>query len=160
VGKHALEVFDAVVDALAAEGLVIILDNHRSRGDWCCDVPHGDGLWYAPGYPESSWIADWKTMAERYKSPPAVVGADLRNELRTMCALNAPASCTACGTNCPCLNPVWTGDNGPTDWMGAAQRGGNAVLSVNSNLLIIVEGLGYSLDFSGVYTKPLTLAVA
>ena len=29
-----------------------MLDNHRSRGDWCCDTAHGDGLWYTEQYPE------------------------------------------------------------------------------------------------------------
>jgi endoglucanase len=160
VGLHALEVFDAVIAALAHEGLVIILDNHRSHADWCCDLQHGDGLWWAPGYPESSWIADWKTMAARYESQPAVVGADLRNELRTMFDPSAPSTCTACGTGCPCLTPTWSGDGSDTDWHGGAQRGGNAVLSVNPNLLVMVEGVNYSLDFTGVYTLPLTLDVA
>jgi endoglucanase len=130
-GLHALDVLDAVVAALAHEGLVVVLDNHRSHADWCCDVAHGDGLWYAPGYPESSFLADWTTIAKRYASQPAVVGADLRNELRTMLDPGAPATCTACGTGCPCLDPTWTGDNGPTDWYGAAQRAGNAVLAAN-----------------------------
>lgn len=159
VGMHALEVIDAVVDALAHEGLVVILDDHRSHADWCCDVAHGDGLWYAPGYPESSFLADWTTMATRYKSRPAVVGADLRNELRSMLDPSAPSTCTGCGTGCPCLDPTWTGDNGPTDWYGAAQRAGNAVTAVNPDLLVIVEGLGYALDLTGVYSLPLTLNV-
>jgi len=158
-GLHALDVLDAVVAALAHEGLVVVLDNHRSHADWCCDVAHGDGLWYAPGFPESSFLADWTTMAKRYASQPAVVGADLRNELRTMLDPGAPATCTACGTGCPCLDPTWTGDNGPTDWYGAAQRAGNAVLAANPNLLVVVEGLGYSLDLGGVYHLPLTLDV-
>jgi endoglucanase len=150
---------DAVVDALAHEGLLVILDNHRSHADWCCDLQHGDGLWWSPGYPESSWIADWKTMAARYESQPAVVGADLRNELRTKFDPSAPSTCTACGTGCPCLTPTWSGDGSNTDWFGGAQRGGNAVLSVNPDLLVVVEGINYSLDFTGVYARPLTLNV-
>jgi endoglucanase len=157
VGLHALDLLDAVIAALAHEGLVVVLDNHRSHADWCCDVAHGDGLWYARDYPESSWLADWKTMARRYASEPAVVGADLRNELRTMIAPSAPASCTACGAGCPCLDPKWDGSGDATDWFGAAQRGGNAVLAENPNLLVMVEGLGYSLDLGGVYALPLTL---
>lgn len=159
VGLHALDVMDEVIDALAREGLVVVLDNHRSHADWCCDLQHGDGLWWAPGYPESSWIADWKTMAKRYASQPAVVGADLRNEPRTMFDPSAPSTCTACGSGCPCLTPAWSGDGSNTDWHGAAQRGGNAVLSVNPKLLIMVEGIDYSLDLTGPYRLPLTLAV-
>ena len=75
-GKTALEVLDAVVDALAAQGLVVVLDNHRSRGDWRRDTAHGDGLWHTVAYPETSFIADWQAMAARYQSQPAVIGAE------------------------------------------------------------------------------------
>src|SRR5262249_58151591 len=97
-GKHALEVFDAVVAALAHEGLVVILDNHASRADWCCSDTDGNGLWYTTAYPESAWLADWATMAARYRNQPAVVAADLRNEPRSVID---PPSCTTC-TRCPC----------------------------------------------------------
>jgi Cellulase (glycosyl hydrolase family 5) len=30
--------------------------------------------------PESTWIADWKALAARYKGNPTVIGADLHNE--------------------------------------------------------------------------------
>ncbi len=150
VGGHALDLLDAVVGALAFEGLVVILDNHRSHADWCCDLAHGDGLWYAPGYPEASWIADWQGIVARYASQPAVVGVDLRNELRT---------CTACGTGCACLTPVWDGSGSTVDWRAGAERGGNAVLAVNPNLLVVVEGVNYALDLTGIYSHPLTLSV-
>src|ERR1700733_2997730 len=66
-GKRVLEVFDAVIDALAQEGLAGILDNHRSRGDWCCDTVHGDGLWHTVQYPETNFFADWEAMVKRYQ---------------------------------------------------------------------------------------------
>lgn len=46
VGQRALGVFDAVVAALANEGLLIILDNHMSNANWCCSDTDGNGLWY------------------------------------------------------------------------------------------------------------------
>ena len=42
-GKHGLEVLDAVIDALSDQGLVVVLDNHVSRADWCCDGQDGNG---------------------------------------------------------------------------------------------------------------------
>jgi endoglucanase len=158
-GGHALDVFDAVVGALAFEGLVVILDNHRSHADWCCDLEHGDGLWYAPGYPETSWVADWQGMVRRYLAEPAVVGADLRNELRQTFDPSAPSTCTACGSGCACLTPVWDGSGSNVDWMTAARTGGEAVLSVNPSLLVLVEGVNYALDLTGVYAHPLALSV-
>jgi endoglucanase len=144
VGKTSLEVLDAVIDSLAQQGLVILLDNHRSRGDWCCDTAHGDGLWYTTEYPEETFISHWQFMAERYKSQPMVVGADLRNELRGQLVPTAPSSCTNCDTptaDCVCEWASWgdnTGNN--RDWTVVAERTGNAILEIQPNWLIIVEG--------------------
>jgi endoglucanase len=33
-----------VIDTLGRHGIMVVLDNHHSRGDWCCDEAHGDGL--------------------------------------------------------------------------------------------------------------------
>ena len=138
-GLRALNVFDAVVGALAAEGLYVILDNHMSNADWCCSGTDGNGAWFNAAYPESSWIADWQGMATRYAAQSAVIGADLRNEPR---------------------GPVWGGSNPLTDWHAAAQRGGNAVLAANPNLLIFVEGINYASDLTGVKTLPVILSMA
>jgi endoglucanase len=128
-GRSAMDVFDAVIAALASEGLYVILDNHTSNADWCCSNTDGNGFWYNGGYPESSWLADWQSMAARYVNQRAVVGVDLRNEPR---------------------GPVWGGTDARYDWHGAAQRAGNSILSVNPNLLIIVEGINYASDLKGV----------
>ena len=159
-GKSALEVLDAVVAALAHEGLLIILDNHVSRADWCCADNDGNGLWYTAEYPESKWLADWQSLAQRYVSQPAVVAADLRNEPRSVLA----AGCTTC-TSCPCLTcacktAAWGGADATVDWHAAAQRGGNAVLAINANLLVIVEGVNYATDLGGAFSLPISLPVA
>lgn len=134
-GKRALSVLDAVVDALGAEGLLVVLVNHVSRADWCCSDNDGNGLWYTWRYPESSWIADWKRMAERYRDRPHVIGADLRNEPRTVAS--------------------W-GGLFLTDWRAAAQRGGEAVLATAPSWLIFVEGIRYATDLRGAYQRPLS----
>nr|MBA3969563.1 cellulase family glycosylhydrolase [Gemmatimonadota bacterium] len=67
------------------------------------DEEHGDGLWYSQQYPEEAWIADWKTMVARYRNQPAVVAAELRNELRP-----DPAITDA--------KPSWGDGNIATDW--------------------------------------------
>lgn len=145
-GKRALAVFDAVVRALDREGLMVILDNHRSRADWCCDEDHGDGLWYTKAYPESAWLADWKAMARRYRHAPNVVAAELRNEIRPDPSL-APGPTTA----------TWGDGNPLTDWRAAAERGGNAVLSADPRLLVIVGGTEYQGNLTGVARQPVRL---
>jgi endoglucanase len=139
-GKHAMEIMDVVVAALARARIMVILDNHVSRADWCCKDDDGNGLWYNDDYPEEKWLADWYGIVLRYKGQPWVVGADLRNELRS-------------GT-------AWGGGSDPKlDWHAAAERGGNVVLDANPNLLVMVEGPQYSTDFTAFTGMPLMLKV-
>jgi endoglucanase len=147
-GRRALDVLDAVIHELGRQGLMVILDNHRSRGDWCCDEAHGDGLWYTHDYPESSWIADWRLMAARYRHAPNVVAAELRNEIRPDPSL-APGPTTA----------TWGDGNPLTDWRAAAERGGNAVLAADPDLLVIVGGTEYQGNLTGVAANPVRLDV-
>jgi endoglucanase len=139
-GKHALEVMDAVIAALAHAHFLIILDNHVSRADWCCKDDDGNGLWYNAEYPEEKWIADWCGIVRRYKKQRWVIGADLRNELRS--------------------GAQWGGSDPHLDWHAAAERGGNALLTENPNLLVMVEGPQYSTDFTAFGALPLVLKVA
>jgi endoglucanase len=149
VGKTALQIFDATIDALAAAGLAVIIDDHTSTAQWCCNTADGNGLWWTAQYPESSWIKDWQTMAARY-SPggvhpqPAVVGAELRNEIRNVNGVG---------------KAVWDGSGSKFDWASAATRGGNAVLAINPSWLIVVDGITFSLDLRGAATHPIVLNV-
>lgn len=143
-GLHALEILDTVIKALGDAGIMVVLDNHRSRGDWCCDAAHGDGLWHTPAYPESSWLADWALMAKRYRDAPNVIAAELRNEIRKDPSLG--------------LEPTWGDGNPQTDWRAAAARGAQAVLAGNPQLLIIVGGINYQTDLSNIGEAPLQLS--
>ncbi len=138
-GEHALTIFDTVVNALTSAGIMVILDNHMSNAGWCCSTTDNNELWYNSQYPQANWIADWQAMAARYQSNPGVIGADLRNEPRS---------------------PATWGGSASTDWHAAAQLGGNAVLTINPNLLIFVEGVSYAGDLSGVANLPVQLNVA
>ena len=113
----SLQVMDKIVRGANERGIKIILDNHRSTQG---GGPESNGLWYTSGYSEADWILDWKKLVRRYKYIPAVIGVDLRNE-----PYNA---CWGCGDS-------------SKDWRLAAEKAGNAVLSVNPNLLVIVEGV-------------------
>ena len=83
VGLNSLQILDKIVTAAGADGLRVILDNHRSEAG---NSNESNGLWYTSSYPESAWINDWKTLAIRYQSftdasgNPIVIGMDLRNE--------------------------------------------------------------------------------
>ena len=168
VGQTALGDLDTLVAYAGSIGLRVILDNHRSEAG---NSNEASGLWYTSAYPQSSWIADWQTMATRYSDAkftfngnPTVIGVDLRNEPHLVGTSATSGSC-------------WTGDtatNGcPTtltsqNWPVAAAAAGNAVLAINPNLLIFVEGndcydgtCGWQGgNLMGVATNPVVLNVA
>lgn len=115
-GLSPLQIFDKIIEEAGKQGMRVILDHHRSSDGASANE---NGLWYDSKYPESKMIANWKMLAARYADNPTVVGADLHNEPHGVAS--------------------W-GDGSANDWAAAAQRIGNAVQSVNPNLLIIVEG--------------------
>ena len=137
-----MEVFDAVVEGLTAAGIMVILNNHNSGAGWCCSENDGEGLWYTHEYPEEDWIQALEGMTDRYSSNALVVGMDLRNELRR-----------AHGHS-----PSWGNGNVKYDWAMAAEKAGDAVLAINSNMLIIVEGLEYAGTLEGARNHPIELS--
>jgi endoglucanase len=114
-GLSGLGLLDYLVSGAGRRGLRVILDRHRPTADAQTE------LWYTSKVPEERWIQDWVMLARRYRGNGAVVGADLSNE--------------------PHGAATWGDDNLATDWRLAAERAGNAILDVNPDWLIIVEGV-------------------
>lgn len=112
-----LQIMDKIVDYAGQIGLRIMLDHHRSDAG---NSANESGLWYTAAYPESRWISNWTMLASRYAGNATVIGADLHNEPH---------------------GPATWGDGSANDWRLAAERAGNAILAVNSNWLIVVEGI-------------------
>lgn len=137
VGLSALEILDRIVAYAEEIELPILLDNHRSAAG---NGPNPNGLWHDGGYTEADWIEAWTRLAERYGDSPAIIGADLANE---------PHGAT------------WEA------WAGAAERAGEAILSVTDAWLIVVEGVGshngdnywWGGNLQGVAERPVVLSV-
>ncbi|MBW5486349.1 glycoside hydrolase family 5 protein, partial [Streptomyces bambusae] len=126
-GRTPLQVYDAVVAALTADGFAVILNNHTVTTRWCCGLD-GNERWNSSGRSTAQWADDWVAMARRYRANPRVVGADLYNEVR---------------------RDVWDdpnwglGDN--HDWHAAAQEAADRILTeANPDLLIVVEGINWT----------------
>ncbi|HET9597638.1 MAG TPA: glycoside hydrolase family 5 protein, partial [Anaeromyxobacteraceae bacterium] len=142
VGLTGLQILDRLVDGARARGLRVILDRHRP------DASGQSELWYTSTVSEARWIADWQMLAARYKGDSTVVAVDLHNE--------------------PHGAATWGDGNAATDWRLAAERAGNAVLGVNADLLVIVEGIErydgattwWGGNLKGVATAPVRLSVA
>jgi endoglucanase len=114
-GLSGVTLLDAIVAAARRHGLYVILDRHRPNAYAQSD------LWYTEEVPETRWISDWVMLARRYRGNPAVLGADLHNE--------------------PHGAATWGDGNRWTDWRLAAERAGNAILAVNPDWRILVQGV-------------------
>ncbi|MCX7010450.1 MAG: cellulase family glycosylhydrolase, partial [Kiritimatiellaeota bacterium] len=119
-GLTPLQVLDKIVAYCGQIGLRIFLDRHSADADGYMD----EDAWFISGdayYTEQRWIDDWVMLAARYAGNSTVIGADLFNE--------------------PKKTATWGNSTPLTDWNKAAERCGNAILAVNPNWLIIVEGV-------------------
>lgn len=143
-GLTPIQIMDKLIEKAGDRGMKIFLDRHRPGSGGQSE------LWYTADYSEQRWIDDWKMLAKRYNGNDTVIGADLHNEP------HGPAS--------------WGTGDPATDWQLAAERAGNAILSVNPHWLIIVEGIeknvqGYSDGYwwggnlKGVANHPVELDV-
>ncbi len=133
-GLDSLQVMDKIIAYLGQVGIKVILDNHRSDAG---NSAEENGLWYTAAYPQQKWLDDWVFLAKRYAGNPTVVGYDLRNEPHT--PADTPYAQGA----------TWGSGDPATDWRLAAQTAGNALLAVNPNALILVEGVGETPNASG-----------
>ena len=141
-GLHPLQALDRLVDAARQTHLMIILDNHGSRAS-SPKTSHIEPTWNY--YTEQGWIDDWITLTKRYANDPTVIGFDLRNEPHT----GGPGPWTLKTylkqgatwgpyPNAKHPNKLW---KPASDWAAAATKAGNAILAVNPNLLMFVEGV-------------------
>jgi len=133
-GLNDLQILDKIIAAAGADGLKVIIDNHRSEAG---ETAEANGLWYTSAYPNSAWINDWATLAKRYANNPTVIGFDLRNEPHTPTGV-AYANGATWGTGDP-----------NTDVRLAYQNAGNAILAANPNALIFCEGISNFPNSSG-----------
>ena len=145
-GKSPLEIMDIIVGGCADLGIAVVLDNHSREPDGYMN----EQVWYTAKTSEQQWIDDWVFLASRYKDNPAAVGCDLDNE---------PHGSASSGGS------QWGGGNLLFDWKSAAQRCGNAILAVNPDILIVVEGVEqfgttsywWGGNLRGVRTDPIVL---
>ncbi|WP_241775923.1 glycoside hydrolase family 5 protein [Streptomyces exfoliatus] len=123
-GKTPLQVYDAVVAALTADGFAVILNNHTTTYRFCCSLD-GNERWNT-SQSTQQWIDNWLFLVNRYKANKRVVGADLRNEVRR--DMN----------NDP--NWGWGNDH---DLYQAFQLAGNKILEADPDMLVIMEGINW-----------------
>ncbi|MCO5600039.1 hypothetical protein L7F22_054147 [Adiantum nelumboides] len=121
VSLHIQAAYARVVNRLTHVGLLIILDNHVSKPQWCCGNNDGNGFWGDTFFDAKSWLQGLSLIASLFQGNSEVVGISLRNELR-----------------------------GPKqniqDWYKYMSLGAKAVNEANPKLIIIMSGLHFATD--------------
>jgi endoglucanase len=143
-GATPMQVFDACVEALTGEGLIVIPNCHILDPGWCCSEDDGNGLWYNDRWPASKFFATWQNIAARYQPNPLVAAMDIMNEPRR----------TRVGWRV--LTPTW-GSRPKTDIAAMYTTVGNLIHEVSPHVLIICEGLGYAADLTEAARHPVAL---
>lgn len=144
VGLRALDIFREVVNSLTDAGIAVIINNHITHATWCCGADPCDGLWHNEHLgpicrvrqTEDQWIDNWETIMRPHVNNSLVVGADLRNEVRSL----------------------W-GTLSWDTWASAAERAGNRLLDMNPNWLIVVGGTGSGNFLTEAERRPVRLSV-
>jgi hypothetical protein len=122
-----LQVYDAIAAACAAQEIYVHLDNHMSKGEWCCSTDDGNA-WFGDTYfSVANWTRGLGYMAEHGKSWTSLVSMSLRNELRT-----------------PDDNTTLADDSyNWEDWYKYIKEGAAAINSNNADVLILLSGLDF-----------------
>lgn len=143
-GPRALDVYKACVEAMTDAGIAVIPNNHITNAHWCDGKNLCDASWKNDHYGNlctvkqttETWIDHWKTIMEPYMDNPLVIGADLRNEPRG-----------------PLGIMTWA------KWATAAEKASEALLKMQPNWLMFVEGTSSANDCSGARNRPVRLSV-
>ena len=131
VGATPMQVYDACVQALTGEGLIVIPNCHILDPGWCCAADDGNGLWYNTRWPAGKFFAAWQDIATRYQANPLVAAMDIMNEPRR----------TTVGWRV--LTPTW-GSRPKTDIAAMYATAGNLIHQISPHVLIICEGLSWT----------------
>ncbi|KAK2664177.1 hypothetical protein Ddye_002751 [Dipteronia dyeriana] len=123
-----IQAFEAVIDELGKQGIMVVLDNHVSNPKWCCADEDGNGFFKDADFDPTEWQLALSFVAAKFSSKNQVVGMSLRNELR---------------------GPRQNED----DWYNYVLSGAANVHVVNPNVLVILSGLNYDTDLGFLKKK-------
>ncbi|TVY83914.1 Endoglucanase E1 [Lachnellula suecica] len=130
-----VQVYDAVAAECLKQQIYVHLDNHMSKGGWCCSTDDGNS-WFGDTYFDvTKWKRGLNYMATRGAKWGNMMSIGLRNELRQP-SNNAAVSAT------------YNWETWYTNVVAAA-KGVNAA---NPNTLIFLSGLGFDTTLAPLTT--------
>ena len=135
-----LQVLDKTMVLCKEFGIKVMLDVHSPEAD---NSGHNYPLWYndAKGISTQDWIDTWVWIVDRYKDDDTLIACDLENE---------PHGKRDDSTGFA----KWDDSTDENNWRYAAQKCGEAILKVNPNILIMVEGVEQNPKEGHTYAEP------
>ena len=128
--KNSMEIFDVIIGKLKKYGLKGFIDIHSPH---VSNSGHNWPLWYGrAGITTEIWMKSLVWLAEKYKDDDSLIAYDLKNE---------PHGKGAEGVK----SAKWDGSTDENNWAYAATKCAEAILEVNPNALIFIEGVEQSL---------------
>ena len=129
--KDSMQIFDIIMQKCKKYGIKAFVDIHSPHSD---NSGHNYNLWYGKaGVTTEVWIETLVWIADKYKNDDTLIGYDLKNEPHGKGQEGDEAA-------------KWDGSKDENNWAYAATRCAEAILDVNPNALIFVEGVEHSMS--------------
>ncbi|MCR4888527.1 MAG: cellulase family glycosylhydrolase [Ruminococcus sp.] len=127
----SMQVFDIMMKKCKKYGIKAFIDIHSPHTD---NSGHNYNLWYGKaGVTTDVWIDSLVWLADKYKNDDTLLAFDLKNEPHGKGQEGEEAA-------------KWDGSKDENNWAYAATRCAEAILDVNPNALILVEGVEQSMS--------------
>ena len=121
------EIFDVFLAMCKENGIKVMMDLHSADAN---NSGHNYNVWYGPkGFTTEDWIEGWTWFVNEYKNDDTIIACDLKNEPH--------GKFSQADSNAA----KWDDSTDENNWQYAASRCGKAILDINPNLLIMVEGI-------------------
>ncbi len=150
--KNSMEIFDIIMQKCKKYGIKAFIDIHSPDAN---NSGHNYEIWYGlAGVTTDVWIETLVWLADKYKNDDTLIGYDLKNEPHGKRGYT--------GDSCPDNIAKWDGSTDENNWAYAATKCANAILDVNPNALIFIEGVeqypktdkGFTYDTPDIWDAP------
>ncbi|MBE6845525.1 MAG: glycoside hydrolase, partial [Ruminococcus sp.] len=140
--KDSMQIFDVIMNKCKKYGLKAFIDIHSPHTD---NSGHNYPLWYGKETTDGTmvttdlWIESLVWLADKYKNDDTLLAYDLKNEPHGKGQEGSAAA-------------KWDGSKDENNWAYASTRCANAILDVNPNALILIEGVEQHVKDENKYT--------
>ncbi|MBP3268448.1 MAG: cellulase family glycosylhydrolase [Ruminococcus sp.] len=132
--KDSMQVFDIMMQKCKKYGIKAFIDIHSPDAN---NSGHNYNLWYGKADVTTDvWIDSLVWLADKYKNDDTLLAYDLKNEPHGKGQEGNKAA-------------KWDGSTDENNWAYAATKCAEAILDVNPNALILIEGVEQSLKRPG-----------